>query len=62
MNIHEKKAYAQYLKQTFAPVSLKNTKSSGYEVLATNFIKLRTIVFAYVGDICSLRQIIEKNI
>jgi hypothetical protein len=62
MNSYEKKAYAKYLKQNFAPVLVQRTKNCGYEVFATKLIKMRTILFVYVGDICSLRKIIENNI
>ena len=62
MNIYEKKAYAKYLKQKFAPVSVKRTRNCGYEVFANKSIRMRTILFVYVGDIRSLRQIIQKNI
>ena len=61
MNSHEKKAYAKYLKQTFAPVSVKKTKSSGYEVFAVKSIKMRTILFVYVGDVCSLTNYWEEQ-
>jgi len=61
MNSYEKKAYAKYLKQNFAPVLVKRTKNCGYEVFARKLIQMRTILFVYVGDICSLRHIIENN-
>jgi hypothetical protein len=61
MNSYEKKAYVKYVKQKFAPVLVKKTKSCGYEVFAAKSIKMRTILFVYVGDVFSLRQIIEKN-